>query len=296
MPEGTSIEETEAAIAAIDEQIAPVVGEDLIATTARVGHLSVLALDRNSGSTDNIGYISAIMKPVDRLKTCGEWAEILAQTLATPSGATITFEAKPIGPPVGFPVQIHVAGNQDLDRRSTAQLVALELGKIEGLTDINIDEKPGIRQIDLNPEYDKMAMYGISPKVVGQTLKAALYGVEVSELRTLDETMKFRVMFDQRTRTDLDGLLDAPILTQQRQTVSLVMLSVQWMSPGARRFITVMAFVLQRSRQTFCRAQTGLLFPSPSMQRRRSCRHFRSRMYRCTLVVRQLRRKRLPVI
>ena len=79
----------------------------------------------------------------------------------------------------------------------------------------------GIRQIDLNPDYDKMAMYGISPKVVGQTLKAALFGVEVSELRTLDETMKFRVMFDQRTRTDLDGLLDAPILTQQRQTVSL---------------------------------------------------------------------------
>ena len=66
--------------------------------------------------------------------------------------------------------------------------------------------KAGIRQIDLNPDYDKMAMYGISPKVVGQTLKAALFGVEVSELRTLDETMKFRVMFDQRTRTDLDGL------------------------------------------------------------------------------------------
>ena len=114
-----------------------------------------------------------------------------------------------------------MASNQDLDRRSTAQLVALRLGEVEGLTDINIDEKPGIRQIDLNPDYDKMAMYGISPKVVGQTLKAALFGVEVSELRTLDETMKFRVMFDQRTRTDLDGLLDAPILTQQRQTVSL---------------------------------------------------------------------------
>ena len=221
MPEGTALEETEAAIAAIDEQIAPVVGDDLIATTARVGHLSVLALDRNTGGTDNIGYISAIMKPVDREKTCGEWAEVLTGTLVTPLGATITFEAKPIGPPVGFPVQIHVASNQDLDRRSTAQLVALRLGEVEGLTDINIDEKPGIRQIDLNPDYDKMAMYGISPKVVGQTLKAALFGVEVSELRTLDETMKFRVMFDQRTRTDLDGLLDAPILTQQRQTVSL---------------------------------------------------------------------------
>ena len=221
MPEGTALEETEAAIAAIDEQIAPVVGDDLIATTARVGHLSVLALDRNTGGTDNIGYISAIMKPVDREKTCGEWAEVLTGALVTPIGATITFEAKPIGPPVGFPVQIHVASNEDLDRRSTAQLVALRLGEVEGLTDINIDEKPGIRQIDLNPDYDKMAMYGISPKVVGQTLKAALFGVEVSELRTLDETMKFRVMFDQRTRTDLDGLLDAPILTQQRQTVSL---------------------------------------------------------------------------
>ena len=221
MPEGTALEETEAAIAAIDEQIAPIVGEDLIATTARVGHLSVLALDRNSGGTDNIGYISAIMKPVDRDKTCGEWAEVLTRKLSTPEGAAITFEAKPIGPPVGFPVQIHVASNDDLDRRSTAQLVALKLQEVEGLTDINIDEKPGIRQIDLNPDYDKMAMYGISPKVVGQTLKAALFGVEVSELRTLDETMKFRVMFDQKTRTDLDGLLDAPILTQQRQTVSL---------------------------------------------------------------------------
>lgn len=221
MPEGTALEETEAAIAAIDEQIAPIVGDDLIATTARVGHLSVLALDRNTGGTDNIGYISASMEPVDREKTCGEWAEVLSDKLVTPQGAEITFEAKPIGPPVGFPVQIHVASNEDLERRSTAQLVALKLKEVEGLTDVNIDEKPGIRQIDLNPDYDKMAMYGISPKVVGQTLKAALYGVEVSELRTLDETMKFRVMFDQTTRTDLDGLLDAPILTQARQTVSL---------------------------------------------------------------------------
>ena len=78
-------------------------------------------------------------------------------TLVTPLGATYTFEAKLMAP-VGFPVQIHVASNQDLDRRSTAQLVALRLGEVEGLTDINIDEKPGIRQIDLNPDYDKMAM------------------------------------------------------------------------------------------------------------------------------------------
>ena len=221
MPEGTSLEETEAAMAAIDQQVAPIVGSDLIATTSRVGHLSVLDLDRNNGTTDNIGFISAIMKPVDREKTCSEWSEVLTDKLRVPLGATMTFEAKPIGPPVGFPVQIHVASNDDLERRSTAQLISMELAKVEGLTDVNIDEKPGIRQIDLNPDYDKMAMYGISPKTVGQTLKAALYGVEVSEMRTLDETMKFRVMFDQRTRTDLDGLLDAPILTQSRQTVSL---------------------------------------------------------------------------
>ena len=95
------VEETEAAIAAIDEQIAPVVGDDLIATTARVGHLSVLALDRNTGGTDNIGYISAIMNQLT-VKTCGEWAEILTGALVTPMGASITFEVKPIGPRSDF--------------------------------------------------------------------------------------------------------------------------------------------------------------------------------------------------
>jgi len=220
-PLGTPIERTEAVATAIERQIPDIVGGDLRAVTARVGHHNGAAVDQLTGANENEAVISALLEPLGREHTAAEWGEILAAELAVPEGATLVFEGKRIGPPVGRPVTVHVAANDDELRRSSAERLAQWLRGVDGIVDVEIDERPGLRQIELHPDHDKLAMRGLDASALALTLKAAFYGVTVSEHRTLDETTRFRVMFEPSARVDVDALLDTPVRARTGELVSL---------------------------------------------------------------------------
>ena len=44
-----------------------------------------------------------------------------------------------------------------------------------------------MRQIDLNLDYEKLAMRGLDAAAVGNTLQAAFYGIIATEIRDLDD-------------------------------------------------------------------------------------------------------------
>lgn len=221
MPLGTPLEQTDAVTAAIERQIPGIMGSDLMAVTARVGHQEAAAVDRTTGSAENEALISALLEPLDRVHNAAEWAEILHGRLTVPEGANLVFEAKRIGPPVGRPVTVHVAGNDDEQRRAAAAKVVAWLGSVDGVVDMEIDERPGIRQIELNVDHDRLAMRGLDAASVSTTLKAAFHGLTVSEHRALDETTEFRVMFEPTARVNLDDLLDTPVRSRAGDLVSL---------------------------------------------------------------------------
>ncbi|MEM9452530.1 MAG: efflux RND transporter permease subunit [Myxococcota bacterium] len=221
MPLGTPLEQTEAVATAIERQLVPLMGDDLTAVTARVGHQDGGAVDRLTGSAQNEAVISALLEPLGRQYDSAQWAEILSERLHVPPSATLVFEAKQVGPPLGRPVTVHVAANDDTTRRSTAKQIAGWLRGISGVVDVEIDERPGIRQIELQPDHDKLAMRGLDASALALTLKAAFYGVTVSEHRTLEQTTRFRVMFDPAHRVDLNDLLDTPVRARDGTLVSV---------------------------------------------------------------------------
>lgn len=221
MPIGTPIERTEAAVAAIEDQLPAFLGEDLQAVTARIGHREALAIDRTTGAAEHEAVISALFKPLGRTRTSAEWAEFLGPRLRVPEGATLLFEAKRLGPPLGAPVTLHVAANDDELRRSTAEAAAQWLREQPGVVDISIDERPGLARIELVLDHDKLALRGLDAATVGRTLSTALFGLEVSELRELDQTTRFRVLLEPSARADLDGVLELPL---QRATGERVLL------------------------------------------------------------------------
>jgi multidrug efflux pump subunit AcrB len=221
MPLGTPLEQTEAVATSIERQLPELMGDDLTAVTGRVGHQDGAALDKQNGAAENEAVVRALLRPTDRLRTAAQWSEQLAATLHVPEGAALVFEAKRVGPPLGAAVTVHVAANDDDMRRSTAARIKGWLGEQGGVVDIEIDERPGIRQIELAPDPDKMAMRGLDASVVAVTLKAAFHGLTVSEHRSLEDTTRFRVMFDPSARVDLDALLDTPIRARNGTLVSL---------------------------------------------------------------------------
>lgn len=221
LPAGAPIERTEAVVAALERQLPQLMGADLLAQTARIGHQDAMAYDRTQGSAANEAVLTAQLRPIGRDHTAAEWIEILDGKLVSPPEAEVLLEAEYLGPPIGKPVTIHVAGNENEKRRGTALEVAAWLRAIDGVTAVEIDERPGTPQIELALDYDRVALRGLDPESVARTLQVAFRGAKASEHRNLDDTTGFRVMLEPAARRNLDALLEIPVRSARGDLVQL---------------------------------------------------------------------------
>lgn len=221
-PLGTPIEQTEAITASIERQV-PSIVDDLVAVTARIGHQDAggKGFDRERGAADNEAVVEVLFRRGDMTKNPREWIAELQEKLVVPDDVSLLFEPAQSGPVMGAPVTLHVAGNEDATRRSVALEIADWLRTNDEIVDIDIDERPGTPQIDLNLDYDKLALLGLSPQDVADTLKGAFHGIPASEHRDLDETTEFRVMLDPGARGSLTSLLELPIRSRSGALVRI---------------------------------------------------------------------------
>jgi multidrug efflux pump subunit AcrB len=220
-PLGTPIEQTEAVAASIEAQMATLMGSDLVVVTARIGLKDPEAFDATRGSAENEALITAILPNLNKQRPSAEWLQVLRRELVVPEGVELSFEAEYMGPPAGAAAMIHVASNDDEQRRSTALAVADWVRSQEGLANVDVDERPGTPQIELALDYDRLALRGLDPDAVAQTVQVAFHGAIASEHRDLDETTEFRVLLDPAARADLGALLEIPIRNRSGELVQL---------------------------------------------------------------------------
>ncbi len=213
-PTGTALEQTEAITAAIEGQIIDFAAADLEAVTARIGHQNTSSLDKVFGDADNEALIIVQFKRFGRTYTNAEWMERMPAALRIPDGVKLVYQSEYFGPPTDQPVTIHILSNDDSVRRGVAFEIENYLRNTPGLIEVDVDERPGTPQLELNLNYEKLARLGLDARAVGMTLAAAFHGIEVSEHRDLDDTTELRVQFDPAARLNLDALLETPVRTQ----------------------------------------------------------------------------------
>ena len=211
LPLGTPIERTEAAVATLEQQLPGILGSDMLATTARIGHMDPESVDREFGAAENEAVITIGMIPYGRSHSPTEWIQIIKSGLQIPDGAALVYQVQILGPPVGRAVTIYVAGADNRMRRATAAGIERWLSQRPELVDVEIDERPGTRQISLELDSEKLALRNLDAATVGRTLKAAFYGIAASDHRDLGVTTEFRVLLEPSFRRSLDALLDTPV-------------------------------------------------------------------------------------
>jgi len=221
MPAGTPIEKTEAVADMIQAQIPPIMGEDLIAITTRVGHMDSQAFDREYGSSENEAVITMHLDLDKKRMTAAQWMAELQPYVRGPMEAELIFEAQVDGPPGLEPVNVFVLANDDQVRRQTALALVEFLEGLGGVTNLSVDEKLGMRQIDLNPDPERLARSGLDAHDLGLTLKASYYGLIASEMRDLEESTDIRVAFEPSSRRSIDALLDTQVRNSRGELVLL---------------------------------------------------------------------------
>ncbi len=218
---GTSLEQTEAVAADITQQIMAVTAADLQGVSARIGHQNTGSLEKEFGEAENEALLVVQFNRFGRTHTNVQWMERLPDQIRLPEDVNILYQSEYFGPPTDLPVTVHVLSNDDELRRGVAFEVEHYLKNTAGVVEVEVDERPGTPQIELNLDYEKLALRGLDPQTVGQTLAAAFYGIEASEHRDLDNTTELRVQFDPAARGDLDALLETPVRSRNGELVRL---------------------------------------------------------------------------
>jgi HAE1 family hydrophobic/amphiphilic exporter-1 len=221
MPNGTSLEETDRAITAV-ERLAERIPE-VKNIYSSIGFTGSESMGGEVSSDRGQVYFELVEKS-RRSRSTGEVAEELRGLVRDIPGADIQVSATgpaSEGQGMGAPVQVNIKG----DDLATLTRLAGEAAKI-------IEQVPGTRQVDSGlaeglPEIrvvvnrDKAAQYGLSGAEVSSTLRTAIEGTVATRYRTGEDEIDVRVQLANAASARLADLKSLTVMSQTGVTVPL---------------------------------------------------------------------------
>lgn len=123
------------------------------------------------------------------------------------------------GPPVGYPVQFRVYGNDNTKVRSIAGQVAEIMRANPHVRRVNQDWGERIKRMQVDVDQDKARALGVSSIQIKQALEASLSGTPITQYREEDQGIDVVARLVAAERTDLNNLKDAKIYVRDGKFV-----------------------------------------------------------------------------
>ncbi len=200
LPRGSSLDATSDKVAEIETLIAALPEGEVDSYVTRVGNQGMYV----AGENENWAVLSVYLTPFvtrDRIADAIV-AELREQTDQLEGFERIVYYIDAGGPPVGDPVTLRVVGNDDHIRAVLADSVVAFLGTLDGVKDIDRNDKLGKDQVELKLDYEKLSRLGLTVADVARNVRVAFDGEIVTNVRYGDEDVEFRVILDEKTRSN----------------------------------------------------------------------------------------------
>ena len=128
-------------------------------------------------------------------------------------GATITVDKDQMGPPTGAAVNIEIAGDDYFTIMATAEDIKQYINEsgIAGIEELKVDVEQGKPELLVDIDYAKARTLGISTAQIGDALRTALYGREISRYKEGEDDYPINLRYLDRYRYNLDDLLNQKI-------------------------------------------------------------------------------------
>lgn len=181
-PQGTSLSETDLAVREVEEALYQ--DKDVASFVSQTGAGSSFAggLSGPSSGT-NIGNITVNL-PKGHKITSTDFVTRLRKELSGITSATITVGEPAGGPPSSSPITVTFSGEDLGELTATADRAAHVLSDIPGVVNIDTDSKNSAAEFVVHLDSGKAAQLGVSPVVVADTLRTALFGTKATSIRT----------------------------------------------------------------------------------------------------------------
>ena len=189
-----------------------------VALSTMEGHAEV------SGSASTANTAQLIVNLVDAEKRERKSFEIAAQlrkAAAGITGAKITVAELTGGPPTGKPVEVRITGEDFASLDKAADQVAKILSQIEGVINIESDNKISPPEFAFELEQDKLGRFGINSALAATQLRAALEGVTATGVSFGGEDIDAVVFVGDDGVSSVEELRNLSLISPAGQVVKL---------------------------------------------------------------------------
>lgn len=143
-------------------------------------------------------------------------------------GATIIVEKDAAGPPTGYPINLEIRGEnyeQMLLEAEDLRDYINELN-IPGIEELNIDVNKSKPELNVTVDRVKAGQLGISSASVGQTLRRAIYGEEISTFKEGDDDYEINIRFNKDFRYNENALFNQPVTFKNQNNGQIVQVPI----------------------------------------------------------------------
>ena len=232
-PLGTNIEASNRIAATAEERILKLLDENP-ASEANIENLLV-----NVGVGGDAMFGGGAQQPersrislnmvdyAERAESSTRTLEKLRAQLQGIPGTEIEFTEQEQGPPTGPPVNIEISG-PDFDRiveitQEVKQRLndAADRGVLPGLVDVSDNLNTGRPEVRVDIDREKAAQFGLSTAQIGQTVRAAIQGVEADTYRSGEDEYDITVRLQEGDRQSLNSLENLNVTNALGQQIPL---------------------------------------------------------------------------
>jgi multidrug efflux pump len=125
------------------------------------------------------------------------------------------------GPPVGYPVQFRISGDDEVQLRNLADKVMALVRANPDTRGVNMDWGERIKVLKVDIDQDKARVLGVSSKSVSQALQSSLSGYDITQYLEGTDSIGVYARLQAPERTNLNNLKDLKIYTKDGQFVPL---------------------------------------------------------------------------
>jgi len=135
-------------------------------------------------------------------------------------GTTITVAKDQNGPPRGAPINIELSGEDyELIMAEAKRLKSfIENSGIRGIEELKLDVEQGKPEMPIFIDRAKAQLLSLSTAQIGDAIRTALFGKEVSTYKEGEDDFPINIRFDEQARHNPDALLDQRIVFRDQGT------------------------------------------------------------------------------
>nr|MBC8191939.1 efflux RND transporter permease subunit [FCB group bacterium] len=237
LPNGSSLDATEDKIIEIENLLDTLPDDELESYWINIGNLGGGGF-MAPGESENWAFIYASLTPFsERDRTASEIVDYLKREADLIGGfEKINFEVDSGGPPIGRPITLRIIGSENQLRTAMADSVMSVLSSIEGVKDLDRDDKLGKEQVEINIDYSQLSKLGLTVADVAENVRLAYDGMIVTSVRYGDEDVEFRVMLEEKSRKKPNFLGELVIPNNQGRLIRLKEVATFETGPGPSSF------------------------------------------------------------